>query len=266
MNRRCALTLIELLMVISIIAVLAILLLPATAMAQSSARTVACASNMRQIGIAMLGYSEDARGYIIPVVECVIPSGPDTHVWGNSRTSWDLRLADWSNGSTIGVSACPANTEAKKVTVTSSLSGRRWTGRRSYAMPTPSPHGIALANPELKNSCVTWWDFEQHASGSMRIARVQDSSGTAMLVESWNFPDLGWNNDFGQTWGAGAFSNHDTNIYAAYGLTTRHRGRCNALFVDGHVGITTRSELSGKGGMGVAPYDFRGAWTIMPDD
>lgn len=57
-------TLIELLVVIAVIALLIGILLPALASARESARAVACMSNQRQIGIAMLAYSHDFRGYV----------------------------------------------------------------------------------------------------------------------------------------------------------------------------------------------------------
>lgn len=58
---RCGFTLIELLIVIAIIAVLAGLLLPALARAKSKAHRIACASNLRQVGMAMRGFSNEHR-------------------------------------------------------------------------------------------------------------------------------------------------------------------------------------------------------------
>ena len=65
-RRTWAFTLIELLVVISIIALLIAILLPALTKAREEARTIACGSNLRQLGIALQAYVGDYDGVLPP--------------------------------------------------------------------------------------------------------------------------------------------------------------------------------------------------------
>lgn len=59
-------TLVELLVVIGIIALLISILIPALSGAQRRARTLACQSNLRQVGIALIAYAQENNGHIVP--------------------------------------------------------------------------------------------------------------------------------------------------------------------------------------------------------
>ncbi len=62
-NRLSGFTLVELLVVVAIVAILAALLLPALAGAKLSARSAVCKSNLRQLGVAVVGFTQDNEHY-----------------------------------------------------------------------------------------------------------------------------------------------------------------------------------------------------------
>ena len=65
-GKRRSFTLIELLVVIAIIAILAGLVMPALNKARASAVSASCVSNLRQLGMVMMRYSDGNQGFIPP--------------------------------------------------------------------------------------------------------------------------------------------------------------------------------------------------------
>jgi type II secretory pathway pseudopilin PulG len=88
MPRRTAFTLVELLVVIGIIALLIGLLLPALNKAREQAKQTACMSNLRQLGQELQIYSNNSKGWIVPV-GAWIPLLKQYDSLGTNKNPWE---------------------------------------------------------------------------------------------------------------------------------------------------------------------------------
>jgi prepilin-type N-terminal cleavage/methylation domain-containing protein/prepilin-type processing-associated H-X9-DG protein len=207
-------TLVELLVVIGIITVLIGILIPALSAAKKQASRIKCASNMRQVSLAIINYTTDNKGRF-PIPGNIV--GQSWVHWGNDpeRKPNDGKIVPYIGGTfKLDLFLCPADSRIRNT---------GWNYPYSYTINT---HLFSLGD----------------GFHSRRISSIRRSSDKIMLVDESEM-----------TIGVDRWQPTVDLIRAVGGVPSlRHtqfkdqKGvilpeRCNIGFVDGHVDFVLQS-------------------------
>ena len=238
--KRRAFTLIELLVVIAIIAILAAILFPVFARAREAARKASCQSNLKQIALGAMMYTQDydeitphvAPDYQSWAVKPIIPGSPGCRT--NRWLLWQHGIYPYTKN--LGILNCPSS---------------------EYKYPGGSGAGCSrnYYNP-FGGISGNVWGLNRHMSVFEKPSEtimVLDG-GTSRSRTDGGWPIIGFH--YYLAWWGNRFACNATTV------NPRHNGTANVAFWDGHVksmklgALREPTTANGCGGSG--PY----SWSI----
>lgn len=231
-NRR-GFTLIELLVVIAIISILAAILFPVFARARENARRSSCLSNMKQIGLAIVQYTQDYDERLFGHRNFGSPYNVDcTGNVTNSRrfAAWPTFIEPYvKNWQVFNCPSFDKNYKGGCNSINTTAYGISF-NVVSYVNNTTRMGDAGITQRCTSNCGVTL----HNADTSTAIAAIENPSGTIHVTESRN-GTVGYD-----VVSPGTVS----GVYSQY-IDARHLETVNVLYVDGHVKSQKISAIQG---------------------
>jgi prepilin-type N-terminal cleavage/methylation domain-containing protein/prepilin-type processing-associated H-X9-DG protein len=222
-DEKKAFTLIELLVVISIIALLIAILLPSLNLAREHGRRVVCASNLRNLGLALVSYVDDNDQWLPP-------AEPRDKTDETSRDNWylnesflarmDVETQRDADGHILGppadrtIRTCPSHRE-----------------------PTMTRDELPVFPPEPRPYALSYM-----MNGTWRLSNRGGILGNRRRMSEFPRPF----ETLALCDGNGYYSARAIVLYEACpagNFEYRHQGNINSLFLDGHTGAMKENDV-----------------------
>lgn len=230
--RRCGFTLIELLAVIGIIALLISLLLPVLSRARQQAQWIACQSNLHQIGLAVEMYENQYGGYLPQTFWATDDLAGEKGSWYPPPDPvgypvWDTLLVQLKLMPKSLMLGCPTSRDVMKVHSYAFNTTVSWARQWDITGMPPSYTG---GSPYYFNRVK--WSRIKRSTDAVVCQDGQTTLGNGGTQENGVF--VWWDSSY--VFGTRRAIGHPQG--KSDGLT-----RINTLFIDGHVGSPTRTQL-----------------------
>ncbi len=231
-------TLIELLIVIAIIAILAAMLLPALNRARERAKTITCTNNLKQVGTNQAFYANDSGQYY--PVQAFDQWGYDgSFVWVLQKDFFDTVKRDGAK-----FYFCPAS--MVKIASLFSSGSAHYNTYGAKIGPWPPTYEQEYAG--VKDPYETAATSGKNAAAKVLVlGRVRNPSRYFIIADSMR-GDTGI-----------PFYKIDRNDNLRFGFGGVHANNANLLYVDGHVGSLSNTELKELSNQSPFVYDLNGA-------
>ncbi len=250
-----AFTLIELLVVIAIIAILAAILFPVFGRARENARRSSCQSNLKQIGLGILQYTQDND-------ERLVGNSYGSDQASNSTTNYKWMDAVFPYVKSEQIFSCPSD-------IDETVGGVTYTNQYKLNTTLTAPSSSYFGSYGMNAAYGNNGSIDEGGpgiSGGRSLASLPDPTGTVWVMDAALAT-------VGATYGKYRFNFHVYGNFTPTGsprrvhvsdycaeMSERHLETINVLYLDGHVKASKLDNLLKRG-----PYNILKSFSLAAD-